>query len=239
MTDELGPAARALLDAARPGLAPDPTTVARMRTKLDSSIAASAGGAIATKLGLLALVLAVATGALLYGAEGARRDRSLAAEQVPANEPANDPAFGRESLVPAPATTRDPAPPRAIEDTAAPAPIVHASTPAMVPATSSTPPITHRPPRHPVAHADLGREVELIDRAMAAMRAGDAAAALAAVRAHASETAGAGQLAEDAAAIEIEALCRLHDGSAGKRLAAFDARWPDSAQRSRLSSSCR
>jgi hypothetical protein len=73
---------------------------------------------------------------------------------------------------------------------------------------------------------------------MAALRGGQPSAALAAVRLHATETAGAGQLAEDAAAIEIEALCRMHDASVATRLAAFDARWPQSAQRSRLTTRC-
>ncbi|HWU87301.1 MAG TPA: hypothetical protein VN253_08500, partial [Kofleriaceae bacterium] len=86
--------------------------------------------------------------------------------------------------------------------------------------------------------ADLAREVELVDRAMAALHRGDPSGALAAVHAHGVETAGAGQLAEDAAAIEIEALCRLHDPSVGAKLAAFDARWPESAQRARLPTRC-
>ena len=73
---------------------------------------------------------------------------------------------------------------------------------------------------------------------MAALRRGQPSAALAAVRVHAAETAGGGQLAEDAAAIEIEALCRMHDAAVTAKLAAFDARWPQSAQRSRLTTRC-
>jgi type IV secretory pathway VirB10-like protein len=84
----------------------------------------------------------------------------------------------------------------------------------------------------------LAREVELIDRAMAALRGGDPAEALRTVRRHAAETAGHGQLAEDAAAIEIEALCQLHDPSTNRQLEVFDARFPRSAQRSRLTSQC-
>jgi hypothetical protein len=84
---------------------------------------------------------------------------------------------------------------------------------------------------------ELAREVELIDRAMAALKRADASAALAAVADHAHETAGTGQLAEDAAAIEIEALCRLRQPVATK-LEAFDLRWPTSAQRARLTASC-
>ena len=94
-----------------------------------------------------------------------------------------------------------------------------------------------QPPRAPRG-VELAREVELVDAAMAALRRGDATAALASVRMHRAETADRGQLAEDAAAIEIEALCRLRDRRVAAKLEAFDARWPESAQRSRLSTNC-
>ena len=87
----------------------------------------------------------------------------------------------------------------------------------------------------PPAEADLAREVELIDQAMVALRQGKPGDALAAIRKHAVETRGHGQLAEDAAAIEIEASCRLHDPKVAAKLAAFDERYPTSVQRSRLS----
>jgi hypothetical protein len=73
---------------------------------------------------------------------------------------------------------------------------------------------------------------------MAALKRGDAHAALASVRLHREETRNHGQLAEDADAIEIEALCRLHDRRVFAKLEAFDARWPESAQRSRLTTTC-
>jgi hypothetical protein len=88
------------------------------------------------------------------------------------------------------------------------------------------------------ARVDLAREVALIDRAMAALKSGDAREALVQVRTHGKETRGAGQLAEDASAIEIEALCRLGDTSVSAKLDAFDARFPRSAQRSRLTREC-
>ncbi|HEX4420068.1 MAG TPA: hypothetical protein VH165_19270, partial [Kofleriaceae bacterium] len=99
------------------------------------------------------------------------------------------------------------------------------------------------PPRAPAQAAappaiGLAREVELIDRAMAALRGGDPAEALRMVRRHTAETAGHGQLAEDAAAIEIEALCQLHDPSTNRQLEVFDARFPRSAQRSQLTNQC-
>jgi hypothetical protein len=89
-----------------------------------------------------------------------------------------------------------------------------------------------------VSRATLAREVELVDRAMTALRAGQPDHALAAIAVFERETAGHGQLAEDAAAIDIEARCRLHDADLGARLAAFDARWPHSAQRPRLTAAC-
>jgi len=95
-------------------------------------------------------------------------------------------------------------------------------------------PAVVEPPRG----VDLAREVELVDAAMASLSKGDAAAALASVRLHRAETNNRGQLAEDAAAIEIEALCRLRDHRVVAKLEAFDARWPESGQRSRLTTSC-
>ncbi len=236
MHDGLGSDARALLDAAREGLSPDAAAIGRVRAKVDSSLAAT-GGAIATKLGLLAMVVAVATGALIYGAH----DREVA----PARLTAIEPGFTRESILPAPATVRESLPPTTRTTRtviAMPPDVVSTSAPVADPAVHGGPHPAH-PARtayspHQARTIDLGREVALIDQAMAAMRAGDPAKALAAVQVHAAETGGAGQLAEDAAAIEVEALCRLHDESVAAKLAAFDARWADSAQRSRLSTSC-
>jgi hypothetical protein len=95
-----------------------------------------------------------------------------------------------------------------------------------------------REPTRAKSGVDLAREVEIVDAAMAALRNGDATAALASVRLHRAETNNQGQLAEDAAAIEVEALCRLHDRRVVAKLEAFDARWPESAQRSRLTNHC-
>jgi hypothetical protein len=79
--------------------------------------------------------------------------------------------------------------------------------------------------------------VELIDRAMLLVRRGDARDALVTVATFQRETRGHGQMAEDAAAIDIEARCRLRE-DVTSRLAAFDRRWPTSAQRSRLQDVC-
>ncbi|HET9622811.1 MAG TPA: hypothetical protein VFP84_15665, partial [Kofleriaceae bacterium] len=107
-----------------------------------------------------------------------------------------------------------------------------AQPPAISPAT--TPAISPAP-----ASATLAREVELVDLAMAALHHGDPRAALRTVATHGAETAGRGQLAEDAAAIEVEALCQLREPAAAGKLDAFDRRFPHSAQRARLTAACR
>ena len=84
---------------------------------------------------------------------------------------------------------------------------------------------------------NLAREVELVDDAMAALRANQLTEALAAVAMFHRETGDRGQLVEDATAIEIEASCKLHIDVRAK-LAAFDETWPTSAQRARLTAAC-
>jgi type IV secretory pathway VirB10-like protein len=220
MTDELGPASRALLDAARDGLAPDAEAIRRMRMKIDATVATTAatGGALAAKLAIVGAIAAVVgIGAIALRGDGER----TAAPQLEL------PAQRVERI--APPAAHEPPPP-------APPLIEMDPMQARAPVVAAAPPPAPAPARAP--RADLAREVALVDQAMAALRRRDAQAALAAVRLHGSETAGTGQLAEDAAAIEIEALCLLHDPHAGAKLAAFDARWPDSAQRSRLTTRC-
>ncbi|HEU4727199.1 MAG TPA: hypothetical protein VFT22_04905 [Kofleriaceae bacterium] len=323
MTDQLGPEARALLDAARHGISPDAAAVRRVRAGIEVRIAAgggAAGGAAGagtgagvsaklavTALAALATLALVATGAWWIARRGGvaavpphaeaagPRGAPVHATRPEAPPPTSDDArIAVEAPVaageePAPsgssaakggaraASPGSPAPPRA--STAAPGaraaspgspvpprastppPGVRAASPgspvppvarSASPAPAATPPVasTVRPPPRgapgrPVASApahaaiDLSREVELLDLAMTALRQGDARGALRAVQRHAAETSGRGQLAEDAAAIEVEALCRLRDPAAGARLQAFDARFPGSAQRARLTERCR
>lgn len=240
MTDELGSSARALLDAARPGLAPDAAAIQRMRSKIDLAVGGAAGGAaaattgstLATKLGIVAVVAAVATGGYLL----ATHDRGPAPRAVvPVTAPA--PA---KVVVPAPSIEPAPVPlasepPPPVKPTVKAKPVAKPTAAPDKPAEVVLSPEDMTPKRKEVT---LAREVELVDRAMAALRRGDPRAALAAVRTHGTETAGSGQLAEDAAAIEIEALCKLGDASVPTKLAAFEKRWPESAQRSRLTTRC-
>lgn len=89
--------------------------------------------------------------------------------------------------------------------------------------------------REPVS---LAREVELIDNAMEALRGGEPRQALATLVMFERETLGHAQLAEDAAAIDLEARCALGE-NVSTRLSAFDAKWSSSAQRTRIAGACR
>ncbi|CAN5733593.1 hypothetical protein BH11MYX3_BH11MYX3_19120 [soil metagenome] len=208
--EQLGSSARALLDAARDGLAPDAGAVRRVREKVGASVGAGVATGIAMKLGLFGVVAALVIGAGLY----ANRDRA-------AETPAIDLPSARSETAPVvvrpAASTESPMIEMAPQSASRSRPVVHTEA---------------------AGGIDLSREVELIDLAMGALRRGDAKAALASIHTHAVETHGNGQLAEDAAAIEVEALCRLHDPSVGAHLDAFDAQFPRSAQRSRLTTVC-
>lgn len=87
--------------------------------------------------------------------------------------------------------------------------------------------------------ASLARETELVDLATRALRANDLATLHNTLQLYVSEAGRTGQLAEEIAAIEIEALCRANDPTAPQRLAAFDARWPRAGQRHRLTDACK
>jgi hypothetical protein len=231
MTGEgLSPAARALLDAARDGMAPDAAAVLRMKAKVVATAGATGTTAIAIKLGIVAMIATLAAGAAIYG----NRSRAVTPPRIELTATHSE-SSASVAQSRADSTTRDGGAITATAD----APIemapdhVKRATP-----TSNAQSAVETRAAAPIVRADLAREVELLDLAMAALRRGDTTAALAAIRSHASETRGAGQLAEDAAAIEIEALCRRHDPAVVAKLDAFDARFPRSAQRSRLSATC-
>lgn len=213
MTSELTPSTRALLDAARGG-GPDAAAIARMRSKIDVAVAGAPavatattkGSLIAGKLGLVALAVIVATGALVISS---RSRSSIDTVAGPALDPISISKRG-----------------------------VREAAPAAAPEIEIEMPPAHRAPVRPKA-IELAREVELVDSALTALRRGEARAALAAVRVYTAEAGTRGQLAEDAAAIEVEALCTLHDPTATARHSAFEARFPSSAQRTRLTAACR
>lgn len=220
MGPTLSPSARALLDAARPDMAPDAAAVRRMR----AGVAAKVGGglligSLATKIGLAAVIATAAVGSIVY----ATRDRA-----APVVDSARSTSLSVESA-PAPHEARTA--PASHEARTAPEPTaVESAGPALVTLGA------------PVAGArsaiDLSREVELVDAAMAALAARDATQALSIIATYAKETRGAGQLAEDAAAVEVEATCALDVSFAARAIAAFDAKYPQSAQRARITSAC-
>jgi len=203
---------RNLLAAAREGLAPDPAVAARVRARVAAAVGATAA---------VAPVKASATASAAAKIGGA-----LLAVGLIVGALAVLPRSSDRTQVPQLGTTT-------IEDepTARAHEVAVASQPA-VPA----PAVALDPPARSLA--TLAREVELIDRAMLALRRGAAPAALEAIATFDRETRGHGQMAEDAAAVAIEARCSLHHDVA-ERLAAFDREYPSSAQRARLRDACR
>ncbi len=214
--DHLGPYGRALLDAARPALGPDPDAARRMRAKIAVSVGGgavagvAAKSALAAKLGIAGVVAALAIGALVYAT------RSPAPTPVPPMAP-TPVAVAPAVVVP----VQEPVEPVEQE----------------MPAVDVSP---QRPVAKPaVTEITLAREVELVDHAMASLKQHDARDALASIRIYDIESRGRGQLAEDAAAIEVEATCTLHEPNATARLTAFDQRYPRSSQHGRLAELCK
>ena len=203
---------RSLLAAARDGLAPDPAIAARVRAKVAAAVGApppspSPAPAVAK------------SGALLV---------KLGAVLLVAGVVTGIAVLGRGATVDAPRV------PALVADEEIDQPA--SATPAQeAPAAIATEqPVIHLRKQQP---ASLSREVELIDQAMASLRARDARAALAALHTFDRETLGHAQMAEEAAAIGIEAHCTLHE-DVSARLAAFDRSWPSSAQRARITAAC-
>jgi hypothetical protein len=228
-----------------------------------TSGAATAGTALGVKLSLIALVVATGVGAGLYilrspatSSPAPIETRSIGPAPMPVAPgasstavPGGPPTAPTDAAPPLASRTPDassfaPGPAAPATRAGSPSRTAAAGGSRQSPGSPATPPhsaATHAAPAAPrrAPVADLAREVELVDLAMAALNRGEPRVALSAVQRHAAETGGRGQLAEDAAAIEIEALCQLHDPATAIKRAAFDARFPRSAQRSRLEDRCR
>ncbi|CAN5907738.1 hypothetical protein BH11MYX2_BH11MYX2_31970 [soil metagenome] len=203
--NDLSPTTRALLDAARSGLGPDRSAVARMRSGVATKVAGSAAAsALAFKIGLACILAAAGVTAAVHYT---RSSPTHVIESPPVSPVESSP----------------------VVHIAAP-PVAHVlAAPALAP--SVVPP--------PASRADLSREVALIDSASAALAKGTPLAAIETIKQYAAETHGAGQLAEEAAAIETEATCAAKLSDAGTKLAAFDTRYPRSSQRARLVTACK
>jgi hypothetical protein len=234
--DVLDPEMRTLLDLGRDALAPDPDTVARLRGKVETTVAAAGVGfgvaalakglgakAVAIKLAVVATVAVVATGTVIHVVHVVRAEREAPIVAPVITPP---PELERSEVHPSVAIARPDLPAEAPAAIEAPPPTVIAA-----PAPRPVPP-------HPTPRATLARETELVELASHALRDGDLAAVHAAIATYSRETGGAGQLAEDIGAIEVEALCRANDPNASTKLAAFAARWPHAGQSRRLAVAC-
>ena len=203
---------RNLLAAAREGLAPDPAVAARVRAKVAAAVGGTAVVAPTAKATAKASAFKIGGAALVVGIVVA------ALIAVPGSERAVAPH------VTTPSAELDV--PRVSEHVAVAEPQVAPPIPAPVIEFHGTAP-----------RASLAREVELIDRAMLALRQDKPAAALEAITTFDRETQRRGQMAEDAAAIALEAHCKLgHDVSIV--LSVFDRTYPSSAQRARVREAC-
>ena len=181
------PNVQALLDAAREGLAPDPATIARMRSGVAATTGA-AGTVVATKasLGIVKVMIVAAVAGTASISVG------LAVRASPsAREPAHSaPAAPAPAPAPVPVPDRLPDPPP----------------PVVAPALAEpTPAPTAPPPRaQPTKPPTLAREISLLDAARTALRTG-LGDPLAALAAYERETGGHGQLEDEAKALSTEA----------------------------------
>jgi hypothetical protein len=244
--DVLDADARSLLELGRDHLGPDPETVARLRGRIETAAAvagtATIAAGIASKLGLTSVKLAivavtVTTVSTMAVIQVVRRPRHVDDVVAPAHVIATHPSPSRPTVVAILAPTL------AHEPTSAPH--GNAFVPLELGAETSPDLVASTPKPSAVVtvaapqRASLARETELVDLATQAMRANDLATLRKTMAVYATETGGAGQLAEDIDAIEVEALCRASDPIALQRLAAFDARWPRAGQRHRLTDACK
>jgi len=235
----LGPTSRNLVAAARRGLDPSADIAARVRAKVALAVGAGATAATTTPRAASVAPKAAAIGAgkvvVIVAIAGALLTVAWFVQRTPAVQVA--PAI----IVPAASELDSPDELHVAasggDNAVAVAPMVHATRPAH----SAAPAIAKAPPPAPaiesVPAVTLAREVALIDTAMSSLRAGDPANALATLVVYDRETGGQGQLAEDAAALEIEAHCRTNTPFTDQ-LRAFDDRWPRSVQRERIVTAC-
>jgi hypothetical protein len=257
---ELGPIAKLLVESAREGLGPDDAAIARVRGRVATAVATgaaattagaasakaavgakavvgaatvkTAAGIAGAKLVAIAVVASVAVGG---GVVVATRGGGEPAHVAPAPQHVASAPAPRPAPAPSPAPPVEQPPPPADEPPPAPA----ASIPIPPPAPHHAPkpaPVAPPPAREP---ATLAREVTLLDDATSALRNGHPADAIATIKIYQRETAGQGQMAQDVAALELEALCALHAPEVPAKLAVFDQRWPKSAERARIAAACR
>jgi hypothetical protein len=226
----LGPTSRKLVAAARGSLDPSAEIAARVKARVlaVSASPVAAKAAVTSKLVLLAAIASVVIGVV------AIRHHASSSAQIAIAAPcetADEPGVPRRGSTAewqcgvvdepqiephfAAAMQSESAPTLVATPVAAATVHVRAQPIATVPLT-------------------LAREVQLLDAAMATT---DPAARLETLAIYDRETSGNGQLAEDAAALTIEARCRTH-ATITEQFATFDQRWPHSVQRARIKAAC-
>lgn len=239
----LGPTSRNLLASARRGLDPSADVAARVRAKVAHAVGAgavatttSSAGAVsfgAGKLAAIVLVVGALAGGGLWFAHSRASRSSAGAPAISELSLDSDTPIAIRSASGAPiiAPVFTPATP---ERTARIAPPIDTPRVQTTPAVQSSQPAEPPPPAGPIT---LAREVQLVDGAIDALRQNDVTGALEILTVYDREAAGHGQLAEDAAAVQIEARCRDHQ-VISDQLAAFDQHFPHSVQRARITASC-
>lgn len=217
---DLGPQARALLDAARRSASPTPADVARLWDRVSESLpsgAPSSGTATAgvgTKIAMaIAIVAAIGGGALLLAPSRSASPMTFAAPRV--SEPPVAPSFAR---APASAIAEQPAPPPLAAVPVEQLP--RAPLPRAAPVASASP-------------ASDDGDVALVRAAYVALRAGDAPRALALADEHARRH-PASALSAERDATRVLALCALGQrDQARTALQRFKKRFPSSSQLAR------
>lgn len=218
------------------------TTRAKMRSQLLDAAAggqpqsAPSGGATGALITGGAIVLALAV--IVPLAVGSNRTRPKTADsqtsrvETPPPEPAVEaagPEGTAQPLPPTPPVPQDPPPTSADDEpTALPLP----------PPKPEPDPKPKPPPRAQPQADPLAREVELLNAAQSALRAGKAKTALARVKKHAKEFPD-GELAESREIARVRALCELGDHDAAR--ASYDAfrrDWPASQRLRSLPAGC-
>jgi hypothetical protein len=238
---ELTPEARALVDMARFADQPTGADRQRVRAALFAKLAlpaaasgptAGAGPGGATGASLvsgkmlvtLAILGALGAGAAWWATRPAQP--SAAPERVPALAPA---ASAAETT----AATETTAAAETMSAATAPAAEIETAPAA---AADQAPRCAASPPAAPTS--TLAEELALVPPAESALRAGDAAGALALLTEHARRFPH-GQLAQEREATRIRALCALADEAGARRAAArFLRRWPRSPHAARVRTTC-
>ncbi len=214
-------------------------------TGVAAGVATQAGLGLAAKLALyLGSVAMVAVGVHAYDTRPVPGEAAAPIVVRGPAPPAPPPSLIVVPIaVPLPFAVPAPAPRLEVAPRAAPAPLViapEAPAPALLdPRTADRPVNAEVVPAEPPADLrdPLTRELALVRTAAAALRAGNAVAAIEEIDVY-EHAFPSGQLAEEAAAIRVRALCATDPAAAAAARYRFAVRWPRSAQRAAVDHAC-